>query len=264
MIPVVKGFLEGDDDDDNITAATDALTTLAGDWSDSESDEDDNAEDFAIENAPRPPPAELMYGGQGKCETPPRVVTMPDAGHQTPAKRRKRRGARGGSTRKKGPRRGDDPIAPKSDLTQIGSSGMRDVSGNGAAVDQEPCVTGDPANPKWSDVQHVPGTGAAVDQGPCESGNPGAPRESDLTQIGRSGVRATWRKSTVAARVEPPAHGPASSRGRAKATLQLQCEATWRQSTVAARVEPQAHGPASSRGRAKATLQLHHGTPHDI
>ena len=67
---MVKGFLEGDEDEDDITAATNALTTLAGDWGDSESDGDDDGEDFAIENAPRPPPVELMYGGQGKCKTP--------------------------------------------------------------------------------------------------------------------------------------------------------------------------------------------------
>ena len=50
ITPVVKGFLEGDDDEDDITAATDALTTLAGDWSDSESDDDDNVKAFTMEN----------------------------------------------------------------------------------------------------------------------------------------------------------------------------------------------------------------------
>ena len=95
IAPVIKGFLDRDEEDD-VTASTDALTTLAGDWSDSESDEDDNAEDFAIENQPRPPPAELMYGGQGKCEEPARVVVIPDARPAMPSKKRKRRGKRGG------------------------------------------------------------------------------------------------------------------------------------------------------------------------
>ena len=82
--PVVKGFLDGDNDDDDITEATEALTTLAGDWSDSESDEDDDAEDFAVKNAPRPPPAELMYGGQGKCETPTCAIKCPMPANQSP------------------------------------------------------------------------------------------------------------------------------------------------------------------------------------
>ena len=50
IAPVVKGFLDGDNEDNDITAETDTLTTLAGDWSDSESDDDDNVKDFTMEN----------------------------------------------------------------------------------------------------------------------------------------------------------------------------------------------------------------------
>ena len=50
ITPVVKEFLDGEDKDDDIIAETDALTTLAGDWSDSESDDDDNVKDFTMEN----------------------------------------------------------------------------------------------------------------------------------------------------------------------------------------------------------------------
>ena len=162
ITPVVKGFLEGDEDEDDITAATDALTTLAGDWSDSESDDNDDGEDFALENAPRPPPAELMYGGQGKCETPTCAVKMPNASHQTTARKRKRRDARGGSTRnQRRPRRHVRLVAPEaSDLPDSGGSGE----------------TG------------FPGTGTAVDQGPCSmAGNPVATEESDLPTSGGSG-----------------------------------------------------------------------------
>ena len=60
ITPVVKGFLDGENEDDDITTETDALMTLAGDWSNSKLDDDDNAKDFAMENEPRPPPAELM------------------------------------------------------------------------------------------------------------------------------------------------------------------------------------------------------------
>ena len=95
IAPVVKGFLDRGDEDDDRTVETDALTTLAGDWSDSESDDDDNAEDFAMENEPRPPPAELMYGGQGKCKAPARANVVPDACPFTPTKKRKKRGKRG-------------------------------------------------------------------------------------------------------------------------------------------------------------------------
>ena len=50
ITPVVKEFLDGEDKDDDIIAETDALTTLAGDWSDSESDDDDNVKAFTMEN----------------------------------------------------------------------------------------------------------------------------------------------------------------------------------------------------------------------
>ena len=99
--PVIKGFLDRDEEDD-ITASTDTLTTLAGDWNNSESDEDDDAEELVIESKLRPPPAELMYGGQGKCEEPARVIVVPDARPVMPTKKRKRRDKRGG---RKGRRR---------------------------------------------------------------------------------------------------------------------------------------------------------------
>ena len=95
IAPVVKSFLNGEEEEDDITAETDALTTLAGDWSDSESDDDDAPNDFAIENRPQPPQAELVYGGQGTCEAPARVIVVPDACPVIPAKKQKKRGIRG-------------------------------------------------------------------------------------------------------------------------------------------------------------------------
>ena len=50
--------------EDDGTAATEALTELEDNGSDS--DEDSCPDDFAAENDPRPPPSEMMYGGQGK------------------------------------------------------------------------------------------------------------------------------------------------------------------------------------------------------
>ena len=116
IAPVLKGFLDGGDVDDDRTAETDTLTTLAGDLSDSESDSDDNAEDFAMENEPRPPPAELMYGGQGKCKAPSRATIVPDARPFTPPKKGKKRGKRG--SRKKGRRTGARPRRAKGSNAQ--------------------------------------------------------------------------------------------------------------------------------------------------
>ena len=48
--------------DDDATATTADLTALEGE---SDSESDDDAEDFAAENAPRPPPRELLYNGKG-------------------------------------------------------------------------------------------------------------------------------------------------------------------------------------------------------
>mmetsp|Transcript_4268 Transcript_4268/g.7036 ORF Transcript_4268/g.7036 Transcript_4268/m.7036 type:complete len:295 (+) Transcript_4268:377-1261(+) len=57
--------VEIDQEDDNATATTEDLTTLAGKNSDRDMDLEDDA-DFAAENAPRPPPEEILYGRQGK------------------------------------------------------------------------------------------------------------------------------------------------------------------------------------------------------
>ena len=62
----VSGLAELDQEDDDATASTADLTTLAGNNSDSDMDSEDEA-DFAAENAPRPPPEKILYGGQGKC-----------------------------------------------------------------------------------------------------------------------------------------------------------------------------------------------------
>jgi len=49
-------------------AATADLTTLAGNNSDSDLDSEDEA-NAATDNAPRPPPEEILYGGQGKLRS---------------------------------------------------------------------------------------------------------------------------------------------------------------------------------------------------
>ncbi len=67
---------------DNATATTANLTELAEDNSSVESDNDDAAEDFAVENRPRPPPEKTLFGGDGELE-----------------RRRKRKGSRGSRTR---------------------------------------------------------------------------------------------------------------------------------------------------------------------
>ena len=62
--PKVFGVLDEDERDDD-TATTAMLTDLDEMDSDSEGDSDDG-EDFAMENAPRPPPETPLYGGNGK------------------------------------------------------------------------------------------------------------------------------------------------------------------------------------------------------
>ena len=58
-------------DGENTDTTVDDLAALtAAAESDDESD-DDAAEDFAAENAPRPPPAKLLYRGDGKLASPP-------------------------------------------------------------------------------------------------------------------------------------------------------------------------------------------------
>ena len=61
-VVTVGGLLAAGGNDDDATATTAALTTLAGD----ESDMDSEDEDFDAENEARPPPAKLMYRGQGE------------------------------------------------------------------------------------------------------------------------------------------------------------------------------------------------------
>ena len=62
--PKVFGVMDEDYVWDDETATTADLTQLESDWSDNESDEDDD-EEFALENAPRPPPEKLLYNGEG-------------------------------------------------------------------------------------------------------------------------------------------------------------------------------------------------------
>mmetsp|Transcript_35622 Transcript_35622/g.65944 ORF Transcript_35622/g.65944 Transcript_35622/m.65944 type:complete len:88 (+) Transcript_35622:336-599(+) len=50
--------------DDKVTATTADLTMVAGNALDSDLELEEKA-DFAAENKPRPPPAEILYGGQG-------------------------------------------------------------------------------------------------------------------------------------------------------------------------------------------------------
>ena len=53
---------------DDVTATTAELTELEDDQSEFGSDDEkDDAEDFAMENAPRPPPDRAMFGGEGEC-----------------------------------------------------------------------------------------------------------------------------------------------------------------------------------------------------
>ena len=63
---VVSGLSDEDwlTDNDNSTATTADLTTLAGNGLDSDLDLEDK-EDFAAENIPRLPPEEIFYHRQG-------------------------------------------------------------------------------------------------------------------------------------------------------------------------------------------------------
>ena len=63
---VVDGVMAVSDKEwlDDATATTAALTDLAD--SDSDGEDMDAAEDFAAENAPRPPPDVPLYNGKGK------------------------------------------------------------------------------------------------------------------------------------------------------------------------------------------------------
>ena len=86
--PIVKGFLDTDDDDNNATATTEACTTVEGDMSDSDLDDEDDSGDFAMENVPRPPQVELMYRGKGTSVSFTRENTLSSASQATPAKER--------------------------------------------------------------------------------------------------------------------------------------------------------------------------------
>ena len=94
-VPVVKGFLDTDNNDNDATATTEACTTLEGDMSDSDSDDEDDLEDFAMENTPRPLPVKLMYGGKGKRVSFAREIALSSASQATAAKKREKRGKRG-------------------------------------------------------------------------------------------------------------------------------------------------------------------------
>ena len=60
----VEIFLIVKEEDVDMTATTADLTIL-GRYK-SESEDEDESEEFAIEHAPRPPPADIMYGRKGK------------------------------------------------------------------------------------------------------------------------------------------------------------------------------------------------------
>ena len=62
--PEVFGVLDDDERDDD-TATTTMLTDLDEMDSDSEGESNDGA-DFAVENAPRPPPETQLYGGNSE------------------------------------------------------------------------------------------------------------------------------------------------------------------------------------------------------
>jgi len=75
----VLGLAGFDQEDDDATSAMADLTTLAGNNSDSDLDSEDEA-DFAAENAPRPPPEEILYGGQGKLRRSTQGGQQPHSG----------------------------------------------------------------------------------------------------------------------------------------------------------------------------------------
>ena len=79
--PKVFGVLDDDERDDD-TATTAMLTDL--DEMDSESEDDlDDGEDFAVENAPRPPPETPLYGGNGKSRREADAWVTPTAGQRS-------------------------------------------------------------------------------------------------------------------------------------------------------------------------------------
>ena len=100
--PKVFGVLDDDERDDD-TATTAMLTDL--DEMDSESEDDSNdGEDFAVENAPRPPPETPLYGGNGKSRRGTDACVTPTAGQRSgtttrPARRRQVRGPRAGENK---------------------------------------------------------------------------------------------------------------------------------------------------------------------
>ena len=116
--PKVFGVLDDDERDDN-TATTIMLTDL--DEMDSESEDDlDDGEDFAVENAPRPPRETPLYGGNGKSRRGTDACVTPTAGQRSgtttrPARRRQERGPGAGETSKppphgsRGTRRHNEP-----------------------------------------------------------------------------------------------------------------------------------------------------------
>ena len=70
----VSGLLDLKDDD---TATTAMLTDAEDAFTDSDTESDDG-EDYAAENSPRPPPDDLMYGGDGESRARRRDVTQVD------------------------------------------------------------------------------------------------------------------------------------------------------------------------------------------
>ena len=68
----VTGLLDSKDDD---TATTAMMTDAEEMFSDSD-EESDDGEDYAAENTPRPPPKELLYGGDGESDAERRDVTQ--------------------------------------------------------------------------------------------------------------------------------------------------------------------------------------------
>ena len=74
--PKVEGLLDEDFEDDG-TATTAMLTDVEEMFSDSDAEAEDG-EDFAAENAPRPPPETLMYGGKGESNLEGRDIAQVD------------------------------------------------------------------------------------------------------------------------------------------------------------------------------------------
>ena len=66
-----EDFWEYEDAEDDAATATTADSTAVDDMTVEESDSDEESanEDFEAENLPRPPPTEMLYGGQGTSTT---------------------------------------------------------------------------------------------------------------------------------------------------------------------------------------------------